>query len=141
MSQEQLLAENRQRGWERVAETAPAWVRERIIAFRASVLAGLEFRMSVRQVQEAETRSALSAKVRSFAKRIFRPAASEDAELRRRLAETAEQIRVDAINDKSCTAVKLGADGKFYRDADARRKERIANIRKEIAEIGEGLGL
>ncbi len=69
MSNTELLKECRQRGWERVAETVPAWVRERIIAFRSSVLAGLEFRMSARQVQEAETRSALSA--RNFARTLF----------------------------------------------------------------------
>jgi hypothetical protein len=136
MSNQELLSERRERSWERVTETAPAWVRDRIIAFRSSVLAGLEFRMSTQQVREAETRSALAAKALRFVKRVFRTEVSEDAELRLQAARQADEIRQSAIRDKGCTAVRLGSDGKFYRDYEAenRRKERIASLMEQIHE-------
>src|SRR5271165_6424694 len=75
-STKELLQENRSRGWTSVSETAPAWVRSQIIAFRAAALDGREFRMSTRQIQEAETRSALAQKAVGFVKHCFRPADS-----------------------------------------------------------------
>jgi hypothetical protein len=150
MSTQELLQENRARGWASVSPSVPAWVRERIICFRSSVLAGTEVRMTARQTVEAETRCALAARAVSFAKRIFRPAVSEDAVLRAKAEqqgrEIAQQLREAQFTTATCFREVKDARGRVVRievdhAAEARRKERIAAIRNEIAEIGERLGL
>lgn len=77
-----LLAENRARGWANVSEKSPAWVLERICAFRSAVLAGQEFRMTPTQVRESDARF-LAATSRGFV---------PDTELRAIAARQAKQI-------------------------------------------------
>lgn len=115
MSTKELLQENRSRGWSSVSDFAPAWVRSQIIAFRAAALDGREYRMSTRQIQEAEQRS-LASKAVNAVKNVFRPSVQDEntpaaiakrngitvdaylnAQLRLKLKEQGDRIRRDEL--------------------------------------------
>jgi len=136
MSTKELLQENRSRGWTSVSETAPAWVRSQIIAFRAAALDGREYRMSPRQIQEAETRSALAQKAVGFVKHILRSNSGKSFEqqivestgfdpslMRARAYRQAAEIRRDSV----------------YVDAENRRRERVARMVERIHDVAGDL--
>ena len=136
MSTKELLQENRSRGWTSVSETAPAWVRSQIIAFRAAALDGREYRMSPRQIQEAETRSALAQKAVGFVRHICRSNSGKSFEqqsfestgfdpslMRARAYRQAAEIRRDSV----------------YVDAEKRRRERVARMVERIHDVAGDL--
>ena len=136
MSAKELLQENRSRGWTAVSETAPAWVRSQIVAFRAAALDGREYRMSPRQIQEAETRSALAQKAVGFVKHILRSNSGKSFEqqivestgfdpslMRARAYRQAAEIRRDSV----------------YVDAENRRRERVARMVERIHDVAGDL--
>ena len=140
MSAKELLQENRSRGWTSVSETAPAWVRSQIIAFRAAALDGREYRMSPRQIQEAETRSALAQKAVGFVKHLLRPAAS---------GKSYEQQFIDANGyDPWLLRMRAARQGAEIRAEQRRlsemrveekiRRERIATLVEQIHDAAEG---
>ena len=140
---EDLLQENRALGWCYVPDYVPAHIKAFILEFRQSQIQHRSMSSAFVRMWDvaAEKRSALAQHATSFVQRLFPTTRNADAELRRRLAAQAEEIRTAEINDPTCTVVYLGADGKHHRDfaAENARRERAQRIVEEIHEIGRNL--